>query len=202
MRSSSGTEVRGMSEAAKRKVADLVQQGLERYGTGEVARAFLLWGEALALDPENEEALDYMRDADRRAKPRCENPETGAMSLVADARRLLRSEDEEAALELLVNAPSTGSLECEAMVELLRARLYQRYRLELGDLSQVPRVVDGKEGDLQSRNLPPSVGFLLSMIDGHTPIRDLVSVSGMDRFEALRSVYRMHQAGIVTWATS
>lgn len=124
------------------------------------------------------------------------------MSLVADARRLLRSEDEEAALELLVNAPSTGSLECEAMVELLRARLYQRYRLELGDLSQVPRVVDGKEGDLQSRNLPPSVGFLLSMIDGHTPIRDLVSVSGMDRFEALRSVYRMHEAGIVTWATS
>ncbi len=202
MRSSSGTEVRGMSEATERKVANLVQQGLERYGTGEVARAFLLWGEALALDPENEEALDYMRDADRRAKPRGGNSETGATSLVADARRLLRSEDEEAALELLVNAPSTGSLECEAMVELLRARLFQRYRLELGDLSQVPRVVDGKEGDLQSRNLPASVGFLLSMIDGHTPIRDLVSVSGMDRFEALRSIYRMHQAGIVTWEAS
>ena len=85
------------------------------------------------------------------------------------------------------------------MIELLRARLFQRYRAELGDLSQVPRVVAGEKNDLQSRNLPSSVGFLLSMIDGATPLCDLVSVSGMDRFEALRAVCRLHQAGIVTW---
>lgn len=191
-----------MSEAREHKVSSLLQEGLELYGTGDVARAFLSWSEALQLDPGNEEALDYMRDADRREKPRGESLERGAAFLVEDARRLLRSEDEEAALELLVNAPATGSLECEAMVELLRARLFQRYRAELGDLSQVPRVITGNNGDLQSRNLPPNVGFLLSMIDGQTPICDLVSVSGMDRFEALRSVYRMHEAGIVTWEAS
>jgi hypothetical protein len=39
------------------------------------------------------------------------------------------------------------------------------------------------------------------MIDGATPLRDLISVSGMDRFEALRAVYRLHQAGIVEWAS-
>lgn len=191
-----------MSEASELKVSSLLQQGLELYGTGDVARAFLLWSEALELDPGNEEALDYMRDADRRAKPRGGSAEIGTPSIVEDARRLLRSDDDEAALELMVNAPATGSLECEAMIELLRARLFQRYRAELGDLSQVPHVVAGENNDLQSRNLPSNVGFLLSMIDGATPICDLVSVSGMDRFEALRSVYRMHQAGIVTWEAS
>jgi hypothetical protein len=191
-----------MSEASEQKVSSLLQQGLEFYGTGDVARAFLLWSEALELDPGNEEALDYMRDADRRAKPRGGNVEIGAPSIVEDARRLLRSEDGEAALELLMNAPGSGSLENEAMIELLRARLFQQYRAELGDLTQVPRVVALEKGDLQSRNLPSNVGFLLSMIDGMTPLCDLVSVSGMDRFEALRSLCRMHQAGIVTWETA
>ena len=188
-----------MSEASEQKVSSLLQQGLELYGTGEVARAFLLWSEALELDPGNEEALDYMRDADRRAKPRGGNVGIGAPSMVEDARRLLRSEDGEAALELLMNAPTSGSLKNEAMIELLRARLFQQYRAELGDLTQVPRVAALEKGDLKSRNLPSNVGFLLSMIDGATPLCDLVSVSGMDRFEALRSLCRMHQAGIVTW---
>jgi hypothetical protein len=191
-----------MSEASEKKVSGLLQQGLELYGTGDVARAFLLWGEALELDPGNEEALDYMRDADRRAKPRGGNAEIGAPSIVEDARRLLRSEDGEAALELLMSAPSTGSLENEGMIELLRARLFQQFRVELGDLTQVPRVAALEKDDLKSRNLPSSVGFLLSMIDGMTPLGDLVSVSGMDRFEALRSLCRMHRAGIIMWDAS
>ena len=187
------------SDSKGKKVSTLLQQGLELYGTGDVARAFLLWSEALEIDPGNEEALDYMRDADRRTKPRGGSPEAGTPSIVDDARRLLRSENGEAALELLTNVPAEATLECEAMIELLRANLFQHYRLELGDLSQVARLVDGAASDLQSRNLSPSAGFLLSMIDGMTALGDLVSVSGMDRFEALRSLSRMHQAGIISW---
>jgi hypothetical protein len=189
-----------MSDDSKeKKVSTLLQQGLELYGTGDVARAFLTWGEVLELDPGNEEALDYMRDADRRTKPRGGSTDGRGASLVDDARRLLRSEDCEAALELLVSAPGEDNLESEAMIELLRASLFQRYRSELGDLTQIARLVDGASNELQNRNLPSSAGFLLSMIDGATALEDLVSVSGMDRFEALRSLSRMHQAGIVTW---
>ena len=187
-----------MTEANEKKLSDLLQQGLELYGTGDIARAFLLWNEVLEIDPGNEEALDYMRDADRRAKPRGETADPSDVSIIDEARRLLRAADEEAALELLGSAPEAGSFEGEAMIELLRARLFRRYRGELGGLTQVPRLVDGV-GDLQGRNLPPSAGFLLSMVDGLTPLADLVSVSGMDRFEALRSIYRMHEAGILEW---
>ena len=55
-----------MAQTNEDNVAKLLQQGLELYGTGEIPRAFMLWNEALELDPGNEEALDYIRDADRR----------------------------------------------------------------------------------------------------------------------------------------
>lgn len=181
------------------QVSALLQKGLELYGTGDVARAFLTWGEALELDPGNAEALDYMRDADRRSRPRAS--EGPARSLLDDARRLLHGENAEAALELLASAPGTRSFDVEAMIELLRAHLFGRYRSELGDLSVVPRLKAGGTADLQSRNLPPSAGFLLSMVDGLTPLSDLVSVSGMDRFEALRSVCRMREAGILEFSS-
>jgi hypothetical protein len=177
------------------KVSQLLQKGLEFYGAGDVARAFLTWGEALELDPGNAEALDYMRDADRRTKPR--GGDAAKHSLLDEARRLLREGSAEAALELLSSAPGHRTLEAEAMIELLRAHLFSLYRSELGDLSVVPRLKGGSASDLQSRNLPPSAGFLLSMVDGMTPLSDLVSVSGMDRFEALRSVCRMREAGIL-----
>ncbi|MBJ21656.1 MAG: hypothetical protein GY910_11185 [bacterium] len=187
-----------MTEANVHKVASLLQQGLELYGTGDIARAFLLWNEALEIDPGNEEALDYMRDADRRSKPRGQSHEAGEASIVEAARRLLRAEGGEAAHELLTNAPAGGSLEAEAMTELLRAHLFRLYHADLRSLTQIPRLV-GEVGDLQDRNLPPSAGFLLSMVDGVTALADLISVSGMDRFETLRSIYRMHEAGILEW---
>ena len=190
-----------MHDSTAKKVASLLQQGLESYGTGEVAEAFLSWREVLDLDPGNEEALEYMRDADRRAKPRGGSSERCAAHLMDEARRLLRTGGEEAALDLLSNAPSGAGLECEAMAELLRARLHQRYRAEFEDQTRIPRLVGNVATDMQGRNLPPSAGFLLSMIDGRTSLQDLVSVSGMDRFEALRSLHRMIEAGLVEWSS-
>jgi len=191
-----------MTQTNDEKVSRLLQQGLELYGTGDVAQAFMLWNEALELDPGNEEALDYIRDADRRTKPRGENPEAPTASLVEDARRLVHAANAEAALELLtsapIGAPAGECLESEAMIELLRAKLFRDYQASLGHLDRIPSV-SGTAGDLQGRNLPPSAGFLLSMVDGLTPLADLISVSGMDRFEAMRSIHRMHEAGILEW---
>lgn len=187
-----------MTQVNEEKVSSLLQQGLELYGTGDVAQAFLFWNEALRLDPGNEEALDYMRDADRRTKPRGDIIEAPMASIVEDARRLVHAANPEAALELLTSAPAAGCLEGEAMIELLRANLFQGYQVVLGDLERVPRLA-GSGDDLQGQNLPPSAGFLLSMVDGLTPFSDLISVSGMDRFEAMRSICRMQEAGILEW---
>lgn len=184
--------------ADEERISRMLQTGLEHYGAGDVARAFLTWREVLDLDPGNAEALDYMRDADRRTRPRSGDAARG--TLVEEARRLLHAGSAEEALELLTSAPGNRSLEAEAMIELLRAHLYGHFRAELGDLSRVPRVKAGGAAGLQGRNLPPSAGFLLSMVDDMTPLGDLLLVSGMDRFEALRSVCRMREAGILEFA--
>jgi len=189
-----------MAQANEENVAKLLQQGLELYGTGEIPGAFMLWNEALELDPGNEEALDYIRDADRRSRPRVDRGDAPSASIVGDARRLAQGENEEAALELLASAPNSGTLECESMIELLRAKLFRKYQNALGDLEQIPRVKEDA-AELQGRNLPPSAGFLLSMVDGLTSLSDLVTVSGTDRFEALRSLHRMSEAGILEWGT-
>jgi len=178
----------------------MLQQGLEFYGAGEFSRAFLTWSEVLELDPGNEEALDYLRDADRRAKPRGGALDGVRRSLVDEARSLLRSENAEAALELLVNAGTKGRLDFEAMIELLRAFMFAEYQAEYGGLSRVPQLVAGAETELRGRNLPANAGFMLSMIDGQMSIGDLLSVSGMDRFEAMRTISRMFGAGILEWS--
>lgn len=188
-----------MADTNEARVSGLLQKGLESYGTGDVARAFLLWREALELDPGNEEALDYMRDADRRSKPRGGLEATAPGSVLDDVRLLLHEGNADEAYELITSVGTNGDLENEAMVELLRATLYAEYRAELGGLEQVPRIVGEAAASLQSRNLPPSAGFLLSMVDGMTPLSDLISLSGMDRFEALRSVCRMREARILEW---
>ena len=51
--------------------------------------------------------------------------------------------------------------------------------------------------DLMKFNLPSGAGFLLSRIDGLTPVEDLVAVSGMDPFEAVHTLGRLLEADIV-----
>ena len=189
-----------MDQSTQEKIAKMLAQGLEFYGAGDFPSAFLTWNEVLEIDPGNEEALDYLRDADRREKPRDHASAVGDRSLVETARGILRSEGAEAALELLGSVDLSGRLECEAMVELLRANLFEHYRAELGNPMKVPRIVRGSDTDLQNRNLPSSAGFLLSMVDGQTALGDLISVSGMDRFDAMRSISRMFDAHILEWS--
>ncbi|MBW1885084.1 MAG: hypothetical protein JRJ58_16245 [Deltaproteobacteria bacterium] len=188
-----------MNGSTQAKVSSLLQQGLELYGKDDIASAFLIWNEVLELDPGNEEALDYIRDADRRAKPRSGAVGVDRSPLMDETRRLMRAENVEAALELLMSAGAQREFESEAMVELLRAMLFERYQAELGDLSKVPRLAAAAQNDLCSYNLSPSAGFLISMIDGTTPLGDLVSVSGVDRFDAMRSLHGMLEAGILEW---
>jgi hypothetical protein len=47
-------------------------------------------------------------------------------------------------------------------------------------------------------NLPAQAGFMLSLIDGDTSVGDIVSLSGMDSFEALRVLNGLVDAGIVS----
>jgi hypothetical protein len=152
------------------------------------------------LDPHNTEALDYIQTADRRDQRRLpleEQMSDAARHVVHTVNDLAERGDWEAALDLLrspVDAERTA-LEYEATVELVRSNLLRSYSHRVGDLSGV--LVQKGGGDLTGFNLPPDAGFVISLIDGTTSIADLISLSGMDAFEALRIVGHLLDADIV-----
>lgn len=78
----------------------------------------------------------------------------------------------------------------------MRSRLLRRYTERVGNLDGIPTLKNGA-GDLTSHNLPSDAGFMLSLIDGTTGMADLISLSGMDAFEALRIVGNLLDADIL-----
>jgi hypothetical protein len=190
-----------MAERSQEEIQRLLREGLDHYGVDEVSEAMVAWNKVLELDPGNVEALDYIRTADRRRHPR--PPKKGGAAVarataMQEARVLLDRGDVAPAFDLLAGAPSpdAGGIEYQAVFDLARCRLYETYCERVGDLGRVPRVC-GEAGALTRYNLPSDAGFVLSMVDGETSLADLISLSGMDAFDALHTVNGLLDAGLV-----
>ncbi|MGH0034396.1 MAG: hypothetical protein ACQGVK_05165 [Myxococcota bacterium] len=194
-----------MAETNEQRIARLLEKGLELYGDGDIAKAILTWEEVLVLDPANADARDYIKTADRRARPRPQKDpgsSPAVRAIASEARQLMAGEHMDSALELLASAAEgmPAGLEIQALLDLVRARLVARYRGSIGDTGAVP-TCSPSAGDLRNYNLPSEAGFLLSMVDGSTSVADLISLSGMDDFEALRLLHGLREAGIVEMNT-
>lgn len=179
----------------------MLQEGLDHYGLGETSPAIQAWQAVLELEPQNQEALDYIQNADRRRVPRPAKGKSMASAVGAvlqEARALVGQGELASALDLLRSAsgPGFSTLELEATLDLVRSRLHALHRERIGDLDAVPALCAGA-GDLTRFNLPRDAGFLLSMIDGMTAAGDLVSLSGMDAFDVLHTLDALLEAGIV-----
>jgi hypothetical protein len=190
-----------MGNSKVKEIERLLRVGLDHYGYDEVGEAILAWRGVLALDPGNAEAADYMKTADRRKHPRPEKTgkvEAAQESATLEARKLIASGQLDGALDLLRSAAGASqlSLELEATVELLRSALLREYRELVGDGSAVPEIATDP-AQITKFNLPSDAGFLLSLVDGATTMESLITVSGMDSFEALRTTKSLIDAGIV-----
>jgi len=185
----------------KEEIARLLAAGLDHYADDAIGPAIQSWREVLQLDHTNAEALDYIQSADRRDQRRL--PPDEQMSdthrhLVHAATGLIDEGDWEGALDLLRSpgdeAPTV--LDFEATVEIVRSQLLRRYGERVGSDASVPRLKN-PSADITGFNLPTDAGFVLSLIDGSTPLADLVSLSGMDAFEAFRIFGSLLDADIV-----
>jgi len=192
-----------MAEDRSQEIAALLQEGLDAYGEDDVGRAIRAWRKILAIDPNHGEALEFIQTADRRLLPREESLPASRSARArddawAEARRRIAAGELEAALELLSRSEegATFSLEREATIELLRGALFRDYRASVGELTAVP-VLIADSSELTNYNLPANAGFLLSLLDGVTDLESLVTVSGMDSFEALRTTRKLIDVGLV-----
>ncbi|HEY8123607.1 MAG TPA: tetratricopeptide repeat protein [Myxococcota bacterium] len=189
-----------MAESNEQKIASLMALGLDHYGQDDIERAVACWQAVLELDPRHEVARDYLEVAGYGARSAGEKPAPAnlAAQRLRDAQALIERGSDVEALELLEGAvrDAPGHLESQAALELLRANLYQRHRKRTRGGAGVLRVRLGPQEILRF-NMPPNAGFVLSMIDGHTSADELVALASMDPFEALHTLAKLMDAGIV-----
>jgi tetratricopeptide (TPR) repeat protein len=181
------------------EIRRLMARGLDLYALGQIEEATACWRQVLARDPQNAEARDYLHAAAGDGEPPAAGARPGrAGGLLAEAVGLLRSGDLQeglALLETLVHA-EPQNLEAQALLELARGSLLRVYRARVGSGEAVPRIrIPTKE--VMKYNLPAAAGFLLSAIDGRISVDELIAVSGMDPFEALRALSNLLEARIV-----
>ena len=139
-----------------------------------------------------------MEAGDARSAPAGARRDVSVATLVRDAQQRLREDDFEGALDLYQLAASLAPerVELEGYVDGLRSRLVKRYRERIGDAGRVPRLLVPAD-QITRYNLPADAGFVLSMIDGRMSFAELLSVTSMGPFEALRIVAGLLDAGLV-----
>ncbi len=188
-----------MAESPEQKIARLMAEGLDHYGNDLVDDAVRCWREVLTLDPRHQVALDYLDAAGyaTQAEPvaAASVPQLSRVDTALD--HMAAGEWMEAHEALSSHAKESPSdLEGQARLDLLRSHLHARHRMRVGDGHGVPAVRMGPDEVLRF-NLPANAGFVLSMIDGHTCVSDLLALTGMDPFDALHVFTRLIDAGIV-----
>ena len=190
-----------MAESKEQKIARLMAEGLDHYGQDAIEAAVACWRAVLGLDPRHEVARDYLEVAGysaANAAPSGNAAKDVSAAFLREALALVEGGSDGEALDLLENATrdSPGLLDAQAALELVRASLYQRHRTRTHGGSGVLRVKLGPQEILRF-NLPPNAGFVLSMIDGHTSADELVALTSMDPFDALHTIGKLMDAGIV-----
>lgn len=130
--------------------------------------------------------------------PPGEEYDAPAAALLRDAQDLLRAENYEGALELYQTAAGLepDRIELEGYVDLLRSRLVKIYRERIGDGDRIPKLLVPAD-QITRFQLPADAGFVLSLIDGRTCFDQLLSLSEMGPFEALRIFASLLDARIV-----
>lgn len=189
-----------MPESEEGRVSRLMEEGLRHYGEGQMDQAAACWREVLRLEPGHARARDYLTTAgfETGEIELTEASGEGDASLLADALELFRKGEALEALELFetLARENPRRMGIQGYFELVRSHLFEYFRERVADASRVLKVKITPE-EVMRFNLPANAGFVLSMVDGSTSVNEILALSGMDPFDAMRVVHNLLEAGIV-----
>jgi hypothetical protein len=189
-----------MAESKEGRVSRLMEEGLRHYGEGQMDQAAACWREVLRLEPGHPGARDYLATAGF-GTGEIELAEVSGewdARLLADALELFRKGEAQEALELLetLARENPRRMGIQGYFELVRSHVFNDFRERVADASRVLKIKITPE-EVMRFNLPAKAGFVLSMVDGNTSVNEILALSGMDPFDAMRVVHNLLEAGIV-----
>jgi tetratricopeptide (TPR) repeat protein len=189
-----------MNETKDRRISQLMEEGLRQYGEGQSEQAAECWREVLRLEPGHPGAEDYLRSAGFDTGEIELSEVVGAedVSLLADAVELFRRGEIQESLEMFetLARENPRRMEIQGYLELVRSHLFEYYRARVPDSSTVLKLAI-TPAEMMRFNLPANAGFVISMVDGSTSVNEILALSGMDPFEAVRVVHKLLEVGIV-----
>jgi hypothetical protein len=152
-------------------------------------------------DGSSEDVPPGVSDApDRLAAP--EITEQAVEDPIGEMRERESLGDYTGALEMadLILTADPSNTEAAQCVESCRAVLEKMYSAKLGPLDRAPIVVVPR-AQLRWLSIDHRAGFILSLIDGTSPIEMIIDVSGMPKMDALRILHELVQQRIVSFKT-
>ncbi len=120
---------------------------------------------------------------------------TSVAHLCDAARSLAAAHQHEEAAALLRTALAADPFRADARAQLAELRIAQRDAL-YEDLSR-QRTVSLRRGRTAPPSLSPRDRKMLERINGRWDVQALAATSGLDELEALRSLKRLHHAGLI-----
>ena len=125
-------------------------------------------------------------------------PEDECESLMRGARELFELGDFSGSLDLVEKAlrANPDHEGARAYMQRNEATLLRMYESKLGSLHKTPRQLVPPD-EVIWMNMHHKAGFILSQVDGTMTYDDLLSISGMSRFDTMRILHDLVQQGII-----
>ena len=126
------------------------------------------------------------------------SPEPDLEAKLNQAKSLFKENKFELAMEMFesILQGEPDNLDVQGYYEMARSQQLKQYKSEVGDLSQMPRVIMD-QSEILKLNLDHEEGFILSLIDGKLSYNDVFSLSNMDDFKTYRIICRFLRQGII-----
>lgn len=183
------------------RVDELLNDGLEHYGAERVSEAIRCWTAALALDPRNRAARDYLQSTGALDSATLAGLLMGPALDDEPARttrpwttvdrelviKLISARRHEEALEVLrrgaLGAP--GDVAVERSIRIVEERLEAKYTRRLGS---VDRIATRPDGDGRSADLDADERVMLSLVDGRSTLAEILERSPLRSFDSRRAL--------------
>ncbi|HAA53520.1 MAG TPA: hypothetical protein DCE42_02120, partial [Myxococcales bacterium] len=131
--------------------------------------------------------------------PPADEPDDELELLLSGAEDLIDARDYSGAMELLElcldSSPHHGK--AKSLVQKCEQQLASQYQEQFQDLDMIPKM-DCHPDQLTQHRLDHQAGFVISQLDGHTSIQDLLLITGLEEFTLLRILSQLVDKNLVS----